>query len=680
MVRTVPAVCIICVLATALWAQPSLRVRSSPHGVYLFFGDTIRATNSPVRGCTGIVVYRSEAGSAEKKEVLRSARARKFSEFSEIVGDTIVKMVQRLTKTKTDDDLWAFVTTHQAMSDYGVMASDLRLLRAFGCAAIDPDVAPNRGKTYRYEARYLSSEGTDTLPAASATVTVGSSPKIAAPRIASKDEGDSAVSVTWSVVSPGDEAVGARVYRREGEEQPFELLPFGLMVGNSGDTVRYTFSDQVIPEQFYSYYIIPEDYVRNEGPSSDTVTVVSVGMRFVARVAGLSCLDTIGGLFLSWSPLHSKFYYLGVVIERSTDARTGFAAIDTVSFHDSTYTDIAVRTHTTYFYRLRTLTYNGTLLEPSSFANGSHANRYPPVAPATCLAKPEGRNIRLTWSAVPDPDLQGYRVLRCESYLDSGQIVSFVMVGDTVFLDTAGELHGRTSYIYYVKALNRNGLESPRSVAAVARPDRPVVPPAPGGVAGYADGRIIRLSWSDMRPVDETSTWYRVYRRALSGGSTANSSYPSPAHETAVKAGFTVVGTLPSKFPVFDDSSVAVGVRYEYGISVVDVFDVESSLSPTSSFALEQLPLLPPFQLDSRVLPEGIEVTWNGTTQSGASGFVVYRRSQAETAPNIIARLPLQETAFVDKNAAAGELYFYSVAVIAGEKESALSLERGISR
>ncbi len=105
--------------------------------------------------------------------------------------------------------------------------------------------------------------------------------------------------------------------------------------------------------------------------------------------------------------------------------------------------------------------------------------RLPPSPPAGLTAVQENEGIRLNWDSVEEPNLYAYYVYRGTSRYDSLAVVSHAIQDTTTFFDNAEQLSGRTNYVYAVKAVSNNKLESDLSNMVTIRPDRIVRPPAP---------------------------------------------------------------------------------------------------------------------------------------------------------------------------------------------------------
>lgn len=312
---------------------------------------------------------------------------------------------------------------------------------------------------------------------------------------------------------------------------------------------------------------------------------------------------------------------------------------------------------------------------PSGVATASYESTLPPSPPAGLTAVQENEGIRLNWDSVEEPNLYAYYVYRGTSRYDSLAVVSPAIQDTTTFFDNAEQLHGRTNYVYAVKAVSNNELESDLSNTVTIRPDRIVRPPAPVGIEGYAEQSRVRLFWSDQTERDQAVEGYHLYRSESPMEITPDS---AAASIQAEQAGFERVNDSLITTTSFDDINVESGQTYYYSLSSVDVFDVESLMSNTARFTPSAPALRPPSQVSVRTVSNGVELRWNETLQDGASGYRVYRRSRGENSSTPIGMNNLTETIFLDQNVSEGELYWYSISVVGDGTESNTSSEQSV--
>lgn len=384
-----------------------------------------------------------------------------------------------------------------------------------------------------------------------------------------------------------------------------------------------------------------------------------------------------GGIFLSWEKIPQKPYLTGIQIQRSRHSDSGYVGLDTVDIGKTTYLDDRLVAYVTYHYSFKILSIRENDAPPSAYTSAAYKNKSaPPDAPRDLTAEQEGENIRLNWEKSASPNIYAYYVYRGISSADSLEVVSPALRDTTTFLDTTDFLDGRTNYTYGVKAVNYNKLRRYFSSFVTIRPNRKVIPPVPFGISGYVDGSRIRLNWKDMQSFDNAVTGYNLYRRTSSKiGEFRNK---PPASKTADTLGFTKVNTNPIQKTYYDDNQINRGENYQYAISTVDEFGVESELSQISEFTIRELPLDAPSRVSGRTVNEGIEILWNPVVKDEVTGYAVYRRTRNQSQPEKIAEAGQNEQSYTDRTVESGEFYFYSVSTISSGRESERSEETGV--
>ena len=165
----------------------------------------------------------------------------------------------------------------------------------------------------------------------------------------------------------------------------------------------------------------------------------------------------------------------------------------------------------------------------------------------------------------------------------------------------------------------------------------------------------IQVTWNEA----DGAVKYRVYRK--------------DAVNTVWKVIATVTGTS------YVDKSAAAGVTYSYTVRGVDA---DGELSPgfdrTGVSATIPKPTAPANVTlgDAKVVSGGIQVTWNEA--DGAVKYKVYRKDAANTVWKVIAIVT--GTSYVDKSAAAGVTYSYTVRGVGADGELSPGFDRtGVS-
>ncbi len=647
-------------------------------GMVIFISDAVLSEDQPQDGRIGAEIFR-RVGEAEELEPLAVADfVSSREEFFNRATPELLTNLFFVTETDTEDQLWEYVQENPLLSDYGFLAFDPDLWRTLGTAYFDEGTAGLRpGVQVTYQINFEMNDGTEERYEDSAIV--GAEPAIQSPAVVSRIETEENVGGIWASPMEGSEdAFFARVFRQRNMSGEFEEIPDLLFARRSDENVIvYQWEEEAEPEHTYRYYIQPIDILRNNGPISDTLTVISVDFENLPLVGDVDVNETEDGILLTWEPVPNKSYITGVEIQRSRDSREGFIVMDTLNVFENQYLDSRLMPNVTYYYEFRVVTTRDRTEMPSGIASGSFRNEgIAPSPPAGLTAEQEGTGIRLNWEQNAELDLFGYYVYRGTSTLSEMEVISDAAIEDsTTFFDDDESLHGRTNYVYAVQAMNRSEMHSDFSEVVIIRPNRIVRPLTPSGVSGYAEQNRVRISWNDVRRNDEPVTGYHVYR-----GSSPIQIFPedSGASETAEINNYTRLNEDLVTGLTFDDLDVSSNETYYYAISSVDLFGVESELSNESSFTPAAPELVPPSQLSARNVTGGVELRWGRTQQSGAENYRIYRRAAESEVPQAISTLGIDETRFMDTNTQSGALYFYSISVTGSAGESTRSTEQQV--
>lgn len=684
---------IILILSIIFWHPPNLLaqeeididadlVRWSPDGMVVFASDAALSPENPQDGRIQSVIYRRIGEDSEFNEVARLHRASSWEEFKERAGDTLVQSLQSNTGLTSEEELWDYIQQNPNIAEYGFIALNKVFWKAFGTAFIDEQSKSfQAGQEVTYQVHHIMEDGSVADTLMQGTDYVGNQPNISKPRGVRAIEDDSLAGGRWiSSLEGSEDAFFGRVYRQAHPDGEFKRLPnlaLAQRIGTLEDSVVvYNWSQTVEPDQAFRYFIEPIDVVGNPGPKSDTLMAISVDFNNLPLMGNAAAKDTTSGIHLSWDPVPNKPYISGIEIQRSRRADQGFVTLDTLNVATTEYLDTQLVPNQTYYYRFRIVSVRESDDLPSAVASAAFRNEdLPPSTPYGLRAEQEEEGIRLTWNSVEEPDLFGYYVYRGTSRQDSMAVISRAIKDTTTFFDNSPELHGRTNYVYAVKAVNMSELVSDFSNRVAIRPNRVVRPPSPVGIEGYAEQKRIRLFWKDQTSRDRSVDGYHVYRSTTPMEITPDS---AAATIQAEQTGFERITENLISSSAFDDKNVESGETYYYAVSSVDVFGEESVLSNTARFTTARPDLRPPSRVNVRSITDGVEIHWNRSLQNGINRYRIYRRERGADTASLITDLPPEETRFTDQNVSPGIVYWYSVQVIGEQEASQRSTEISI--
>ena len=213
----------------------------------------------------------------------------------------------------------------------------------------------------------------------------------------------------------------------------------------------------------------------------------------------------------------------------------------------------------------------------------------------------------------------------------------------------------KTTYIYDTDTRNSFKAADLAVSAAGFDPGAATVPANVKMVSAKVVSGGIQVTWNEA----DGAAKYKVYRK--------------DAANTVWRVIATVTGTS------YVDKSAAAGVTYSYTVRGVGA---DGELSPgfdrTGVSATIPKPTAPANVTlgDAKVVTGGIQVTWNEA--DGAAKYKVYRKDAANTVWRVIATVT--GTSYVDKSAAAGVTYSYTVRGVGADGELSPGFDRtGVS-
>ena len=213
----------------------------------------------------------------------------------------------------------------------------------------------------------------------------------------------------------------------------------------------------------------------------------------------------------------------------------------------------------------------------------------------------------------------------------------------------------KTTYIYDTDTRNSFKAADLAVSAAGFDPGAATVPANVKLVSAKVVSGGIQVTWNEA----DGAAKYKVYRK--------------DASNTVWRVIATVTGTS------YVDKTAAAGVTYSYTVRGVDA---DGELSPgfdrTGVSATIPKPTAPANVTlgDAKVVTGGIQVTWNEA--DGAAKYKVYRKDASNTVWRVIATVT--GTSYVDKTAAAGVTYSYTVRGVDADGELSPGFDRtGVS-
>lgn len=490
-----------------------------------------------------------------------------------------------------------------------------RWAEVLGTLHEDSTVTP--GATYSYRVTTLVAG--ETVLVGEQEITVGemdSLPTITG--LVGEADGDG-IKLRWELAQDGF-IVGYKVYRTDPDGTEHSLTEDGVFVSQRADSVSgeltlpdvFLYDTEVEPNLTFSYSVVGFSIFGLETPRSDTVSIFfpDPDPLEVPMLTAVDIRDRAIELFWA-APADPRVASIGVVrtldpIEEPTLLTPEYLAPSTTS-----YVDEGVDGGVSYYYALVTLDEHGQAFGPGSYWAARGINLVPPSAPQDLTLEPTEASLVLSWSASPEPDIQGYQlfIVRGEDTEER------VLVTDDLVVETSHEFEVPPGTLdelrLVVRAVNTSFVEGAFSNLVSGRiidtvpPDRPILNEIHSGEG------VVSLSWAFT--TDPDIAGYRVLRAVQGSGEE-----------------FTVVqGELSPDDISYTDRDVTPGLLHVYTVEAMDASgNVSEQAAPLAATPYRLTRPQAPQGVQATLLDEGgVQVQWESPDSGAGIIFHVVERA-----------------------------------------------------
>lgn len=605
-------------------------------------------------------VYKDENGRGNFKKINTLTFPNSFDDFTKRAGNVIADAVKNALEVTDGSAAYKQLQSGNIKS-LAMFLISKEFLRGMGMIWEDENIK-NTNPTTAYRVVKVNSDGKEQILFTQKISEVKRVP-FGAYRLKDLVNADSVIQLTWAAKLTNAPAVFGKIYRLKNGEKSYQLVNPPSLFYSVNDTSKTFYAEEVKPGQLYRYYVVPEDFVGNQGLPSDTAYAVSKSFSQIKGITNLSIKDSLKGAWLSWKALPNEGIYTGVQILKSRKSTDGFIEVATLSATDSSYFDKAILPNVTYHYQVRPLTIQikGYTLLPAATANIAVKSQHDiPMAPQGLKVWQDSTaQVKLFWDVNPEIDQFAYYVLRGTSK-DDMRIVSGALRTNT-YTDSLQNLNGKSTYFYGIQLMNISQKMSEVSLPVMFKPLKVEFVPYPSGLGvRYAD-EAVKLFWENMIEKNDGIVGYRVFRKLKT------------------EKEFKSLNEAPLRTTVFDDTTVAPGYDYEYAVSAIDASANQSILSPVSSITIPLTTILAaPADLYLIDKPEGIYVSWPAHNNLKLTNSI-YRKSNLEKEFKLIASVETNDF-YIDASAQKGALYSYRIVAKTKLGISEPGIEKSIRR
>lgn len=323
-------------------------------------------------------------------------------------------------------------------------------------------------------------------------------------------------------------------------------------------TIKDRFSTHYVdsglePSTSYQYAMSTYD---KDGAHSQMGTIYT--LQTAAALTSVDFVQVITNLPLRakiiWSP-HEDLRVASYVVERSKAGANNWSKIAEVKGRLSAeYIDSGLKPEDSFDYRVRAKSSDGVLGAPSIAGNATTKALPLPVSNLTATSS-EPKKITLNWQAPAQDDIDHYIIYSARSkYLPATKLATTKETSYEDYISSNG-----SSRYYKITAVDTSGLEGQKPNESVEGQTLPAPVQPYIIMSAYTNGGI-DIAWN---PVDRAQK-YIIYKSSKLGN--------EAIEVTATR---------------YFDSNVQAGQKYEYEVSAVDEYGLESDKSKTAKVELQ---------------------------------------------------------------------------------------------
>jgi alpha-tubulin suppressor-like RCC1 family protein len=321
---------------------------------------------------------------------------------------------------------------------------------------------------------------------------------------------DRAIHLAWGGAYGGDDYAGFHVHLAASadgpwtqlNDEPVETTPYLVTGLTNGVT--------------YWVSVTSVDTLGNQSERATPVSAVPYDDVAPPVPNGLTAVATPGQVTVSWAAVADDAL-VDYVVSRGASDTGPWERIEWGTSTATTFQDASVVPGTTYWYVVQSVDAAGNWSSASAPASATAAETTPPAVPTGLAATPGDRQVQLTWNAVQDADLAGYRVHRAVS-AEGPWTTSTDPI--TATATTVTDLQNGEEHWFAVSAVDGIGNESARSTPVTATPI--AQPPAPTTVSAFSQHSC------EVRRDGSLWCWGVGSTGALGTGSTSPTRQPTP--------------------------------------------------------------------------------------------------------------------------------------------------------
>lgn len=284
--------------------------------------------------------------------------------------------------------------------------------------------------------------------------------------------------------------IGYNIYRSTPGAQDAKMARIATV--DSRFATHYV-DEGLTPNTEYQYRFSSLSKESTESEGSETLSAITLPM-----IAPVSFFQSVGNMprsaKLLWRP-HPNIRINGYIIDRLNVNDQQWAKIATLTGRlNAEFIDKDLKDGQVYYYRVRAVTFDHLITEPSETAKVV-TKPLPPEIKNITATRDLPKAIALSWEASTITDLSHYNIYRAAT--SNGHFEYYVKLEATQYTDTLKE--DGQDYFYKVTAVDKDGLESLVSPVPVQGSSL-VKPQTPGTFDGKMTPDGVDLMWTNTDP------------------------------------------------------------------------------------------------------------------------------------------------------------------------------------
>lgn len=573
----------------------------------------------------------------DKDQYASAAWVSLYQEKPQVTGD-----LPRMIKTQDDVNQKSFFV--------GMLAADHshQAAIAMGLGYID-DTAKD-GEAYIYKISLVSDSTVFDRVFVEYSTNIAREEALA-PRAESKEK---AVLLSWSKDFDGGNFTSYQIERADTPNGTFKRLtetPFLRIKSNPDNEEEsyayFTDSLNVNYKPFY-YRIIGINPFGIESLPSPVVKAMGIDLTPPIEVSNIEVREEGDGIKITWKKDYMEPDLKGYIIGRSDNSTGPFGPLHegVLTRDKKEFLDINVNKRAPNFYTVTVIDTSGNTYQ--SLPKFSFIEDNPPPPTPTGLAGSIDENgiATLTWDALDDPMIIGYKVYSSNSpdhifIMKQGELLTEPTFSEKVALKTLSEI-----IIYKIAAVDKGyGYSYLTEGLELSRPD--IIPPSSGNIKDYKvmNGEVV-LNWIPSASEDlvEQQLWRKDGDKE-----------------------WKMITTLELSNQQYIDKDVKPNIDYIYALKAVDDAQLVSDFSPFVGVSISNSKQIDP--IDNLVVvyndkSNAIDVKWD-YTDAKSYDFLIYRGNDESNM--VTYGKSKNEVQFEDKRIKKGNDYVYGIRVVSSD-------------